>query len=398
MDQTQLQQKIAEYFAKLPADAQAMFSSMNWMKTLENISTKYNFTAEQVQSIGTETTLLLLGIIHPDEYTNFLQTDLGLPEDIQGQLMSEVNMSILNKWRTTLAQTYNQNADEVAEKEYGGAEKLNSIFANLPKEVQDAIANSNYQKELYMIANEEKLSIEQMGKLESATNKVILGMESPDNYEKTIEAELGLAPDKALELSSKINTRVLMSIRNAMKGQAISKPQSVPVAPVRKEPEVPEPTIPKPPYQEARKPITPLVPRQPSPQSATGEDQILNNSGIEVMAENSFPKNLPTTEEAIKEEEAMLGKDGVSIVEPEIKIPTPTIEPTPTMEQETLAGVENPSKSPTHVISGEIPERKANVVRDKFSQPVMNLQGASDQSNPNPANNLHKDPYREPIE
>ena len=42
MNPEELKQKIAEYFAKLPKEAQDVFSSMVWMNTLNEIIAKYN--------------------------------------------------------------------------------------------------------------------------------------------------------------------------------------------------------------------------------------------------------------------------------------------------------------------------------------------------------------------
>ncbi len=239
MEPNDLQNKIAECYAKLPADMQAMFSSMEWMNTLEALSAKYNMNASQIQSLGSETTLLLLGIIHPDQYEDFLKTDLSLPKDTQDKLMADINLGILNKWRGALSNTYEQNTIEESGKAYGGAENLGDKFTALPNETQEAILNSNYQKELYMLATEEKLSIDQMDKLEKATNKILLGIEHPENYEKLLESDLGLAPDKAMELASKINENILKKIRNNLKNETsqkeISTEMDIPLPPYKKE-------------------------------------------------------------------------------------------------------------------------------------------------------------------
>lgn len=397
MDQTQLQQKIAEYFAKLPSDAQTMFASMEWMKTLENLSYKYNLTPQQVENLGTETTLLLLGIVHPEDYTNFLQEELSISQKTRDALLADINLGILNKWRETLSKVYIQNANEIADEVPTPpstpapfavkAPALNTELPPIQKDKEPEIANGQFdsQKELYTIAKEEKLSIEQMGKFEEVTNKIISGTIHPDQYEKMLESELGLTPEKAIELSNKTNEQVLLRMREEMKKAYPPQAQ-------------PEPKIPTPPYKQELKAPAPIAPKPIVPNTATSDDQMFTNSGVEVIQESPIPKNLPTTEAIIKEEEVMLGKDGVDIVEPNIQTPTPPIQTSPTTEQDTLAGIENPSKSKTHIISGEIPERKINVVQDRLSKPTISLQSASDQSPVSTTPTNSKDPYREPIE
>lgn len=82
MDQTQLQQKIVEYYNKLPSDVQTLFSSMNWLKDLEEISKRYSLSEEQKEYLGTETTLVLLGVIDSKEYNKNLEAEISISADL----------------------------------------------------------------------------------------------------------------------------------------------------------------------------------------------------------------------------------------------------------------------------------------------------------------------------
>ncbi len=64
MDKEELQKKIAEYYLKLPKEAQEVFSSMKWLETLKNICEKYSLDENQIKTLGIETSLILLGIVH----------------------------------------------------------------------------------------------------------------------------------------------------------------------------------------------------------------------------------------------------------------------------------------------------------------------------------------------
>lgn len=435
MDQEQLQQKIAEYFAKLPVDAQVMFASQEWMRTLESLSGKYSLTPLQIQTLGTETTLLLLGIVHPDEYAGFLKADLSLSADTQNKLMADINLGILNKWRTLLSETYNKNINEVAEKEYGGEKKLDERFATLPQDVQEAILDSNYQKELYTIANESKLSIDQMGKLEKATNKILLGIEHPDKYASILASELALSNEQALEIASKVNERVLKNIREQLKSHAevhaeidvpmppsannapANQPVVVPIssttfAPLPEVKPIVEPKVVLTPMSELKstptlaeasfmpKPIVePMVQKaevyNTGVQAIAPEKKIFGDSGIEMMPEVIPPANLPTTENVIDKEETMMQKSGVSIMEGDIEVPLPPVQVNAEMEKDTLSGIENPVATTPISMPKVAPSAPLNVIQNKLSNPTVNIQSATDQSLPKMGN---KDPYREPVE
>ncbi len=118
MDQKELQQKIAEYYDKLPSDVQAIFSSMKWLETLETISTKYNLNEKQKETLATETTLLLLSILSPMEYADNLIKELEIAdENIVKNILEEIDSSILKDIAPKLYETYNKNGDELVKKE-----------------------------------------------------------------------------------------------------------------------------------------------------------------------------------------------------------------------------------------------------------------------------------------
>ncbi len=114
MDQEQLQQKIAEYYAKLPNGVQTVFSSMKWLESLESLSTKYNLNESQKSTLGTETMLVLLGIIHLVEYENVLEKELEMPKVQFDKMLIEIDESILRTIRPQLSEAFKKN-NEVAE-------------------------------------------------------------------------------------------------------------------------------------------------------------------------------------------------------------------------------------------------------------------------------------------
>lgn len=116
MDQEQLQQKIAEYYAKLPKGAQTVFSSMKWLESLESLSTKYNLNESQKSTLGTETMLVLLGIIHLVEYENVLEKELEMPKVQFDKMLIEIDESILRTIRTQLSEAFKKNNEVVEEK------------------------------------------------------------------------------------------------------------------------------------------------------------------------------------------------------------------------------------------------------------------------------------------
>src|SRR3989344_953416 len=102
MNKEELQQNIALFYSKLPPNAQALFSSMQWLETLKTISQKYGLNEKQIETLGTETTLVLLGIIHLVEYEEALTNELGLPRNSTDKMVQEIQESIIKEIRPEL--------------------------------------------------------------------------------------------------------------------------------------------------------------------------------------------------------------------------------------------------------------------------------------------------------
>ena len=217
MNQAQLQEQIALYYSKLPPDVQTVFSSMKWMESLQDISKKYDLNEEQIQTLGTETTLVLLGIISLDEYERVLNNELRVEASLLLKMVKEIEESIIKSIRPQLNKVYEIHVESLIEEKYGGVEKLDERFEKLPKEVQEAISESNYQSTLYKIAEKYKLSINQMGALEEATTKVMLSITHPDKYEAELQASINIPKDKITELVADVNEGVLKNIRDILK-------------------------------------------------------------------------------------------------------------------------------------------------------------------------------------
>ena len=240
MDQTKLQQQIALYYSKLSPSMQTMFSSMKWMDTLSDISKKYGLTEEQKATLGTETTLVLLGMIDADEYEKNIAGEVAIPAESMTKMMTEIDESILKSIRPELTTTFQKNALELVEKTYGTKEKLDERFNKLPKEVQEAISESGYQKALYTIASKHNLTIDEMGALEEATTKVMLSLIHPDKYESELQSNINKPKEEIAELAKDVNEGVLKNIREILKSHWGGKEDSssmddeVPIPPYKK--------------------------------------------------------------------------------------------------------------------------------------------------------------------
>ncbi len=319
MDQAQLQKLIAEFYEKLPPTAQEFFGDMAWMETLKNISVMHNLNPIQIEVLGTETTLVLLGIIHLDEYEEIVTKELSLPKELTEKILREIDEKILKTLRPTLQVAYTQNVEDINFLGRGDEqEKVDPRLALLPQNVQQAIANSGYQKKLYEIGSVHKLQISQMAALEDVTVKFLSGAISPTRYESDVALATELPAATIKDIAKEINDTILVSIRQNMQQQesaaasgGLDSDDEVPIppyAPTPIQPKIAEPVkiaditediVPKPPViTEINTPAPVKQPTISMPQSFVG-DKLFGATKIQaVTSDHSTPK-IDTTKDTV---------------------------------------------------------------------------------------------------
>lgn len=215
MDQKELQKQIALYYSKLPADVQAVFAKMEWLETLKKLCEKYVLSNEQIQTLGTETTLLLLGIISVDEYESYVK-NLGLTLENTDKILTEINETVLKEVRPKLDDNFYANAKELAKQQGEIKEELDARFDKLSPDIRQVIMDVGYHTMLYAIAKSNKLDIPKMGILEEVTTSVIVGDLHPDQYEYTLRDKLDLSLEATQKIADEVNTKILKVIREKM--------------------------------------------------------------------------------------------------------------------------------------------------------------------------------------
>jgi hypothetical protein len=234
MTQEELQKTIAEYYLKLPKESQEMFSRMEWLETLKRISIKYGLTEEQTKTLGTETTLILLGITGEMEYGNLLRNELKMASTTLDDMLLEIKRSILGPVASQITDTYQKNAGEEAER--GKIEtELDERFTKLPQEVQKAIIESNYYDNLYTVTKGYNLNVGQMAALEEITNGIIGGTVNASLLEERLRDKVELSEEEIKRMTVDLNEKVLRKIREKMVG--IKKPTETSSSPNKVVPE-----------------------------------------------------------------------------------------------------------------------------------------------------------------
>lgn len=216
MDKEELQKNIALYYSKLPSEAQTIFASMAWLETVRTLSIKFALNEDQTETLATETSLVLLGVIHTEEYAETIKNKLGLVKETGEKLYGEVDALILGNLKPKLNEAFKQNNQTVPTEESLVSSNLDERFASLPADIKQAIDESDYQSSLYQIGQEHKLTIEQIGRLEMYTVDVMLGVTPTDKFENVLRSNLGLQDEQAGTIATQVNEKILKKIRSNM--------------------------------------------------------------------------------------------------------------------------------------------------------------------------------------
>ncbi len=97
----------------------------------------------------------------------------------------------------------------------------------MPKEIENIIRELNYQATLYGIAREHKLSITQMGSLDTTTTNLIIGVIHPNEFENALKKNLGLPEEIITELVNEITEKIFKKIREKLMALHNTQPKKL---------------------------------------------------------------------------------------------------------------------------------------------------------------------------
>ena len=96
-------------------------------------------------------------------------------------------------------------------------QNLKKQFDALPSNVQRAISDANLSIKLQEIVKNNKLMIDQAGKLETETILVLFGLEPLENYVNNLVKKVGLSGTQASVIAHDVNESIFKNIRETLK-------------------------------------------------------------------------------------------------------------------------------------------------------------------------------------
>ena len=242
-------EQINNAFANLSPEKNRAMCEIDIDSIVDEVSKKYKLSQEISDSLNLYTTFVVVNLMTVDDFSKLLAGELLLSEDLAKNIYSDINQMIF-----VVIDEHIQNIKK--EEEFLSQIKLlvfDPSFGNMPQDVQEAIAQSNWRENLYTIAQKHKLTIEQMGILEDITIKVMLGTINPDKYEAELSSKTTIAKEEMSDLVTEVNEGILIKIRELFKRDLESKENEQKVVSSEDD------EIPLPPYATPIKKIEPEI-------------------------------------------------------------------------------------------------------------------------------------------
>ena len=290
-----LEISIAKAKEEMSPDSLAAINAVSWKLILSGINNKY--TPEQIDTLETETELLLCGLINTENYPKELEARMHLHKSEVAILINEIDKLIFKKIQEELEKRLAQGGTSVKPKIDTPSFIFDPVFQNLPKVNQEAISSSKWKEEIYKISKKYNINIEQTGLLEEITTKALAGTIRADQYESEVKSKIGLPDDKSREMVGELNDSVFKKVKELMISYT-NRPKA-PLPPYSKNKEVPLPPIMQ---------VNKLdIKEEPILQQNTKETDPYREHGIEIMSDNVVNKNYAKSE--VKKEEIPLSKN-----------------------------------------------------------------------------------------
>ena len=124
---------IKEQMEKLPAEIRNLFTDPGLGDKILNIGRKNGIiNIEQLGVFQTETNLMMLGLVHPDEYPKELKDRLKIDDIKVDNIINDINTQILSGIREKLKEVYNKVDEPSKDEEEKPTESREELLRKIP--------------------------------------------------------------------------------------------------------------------------------------------------------------------------------------------------------------------------------------------------------------------------
>lgn len=115
---------IEEQIEKLPKEVVTFISSENWEASADEIGSLYNLSREELAAFKNELTLVLVGLTHPDEFSEVIEREVGIKGAVLEALVANVENKIFTQIRPALIEFFEREEATEAESQRLASEQV----------------------------------------------------------------------------------------------------------------------------------------------------------------------------------------------------------------------------------------------------------------------------------
>ncbi len=197
---------ISEHYEKLPSYVRESLEQIHWDEEILAIGKKHGLHIDEMGTLQLETMMVLVGIVHPDEYPKSLQQELHIPKEKIDAIVADVNEKVFKNIREALI-SYITTQDGSRVGEWGGGQTEEELEEKIFKKTGIEIDNSGARNSPAIEAEETSVGIAERSILEHSG----------------VEIEPTINEDKIVNDSANIPDRkeILNELENPQKGGGV---------------------------------------------------------------------------------------------------------------------------------------------------------------------------------
>jgi hypothetical protein len=124
----EIEKIIKEQMEKLPIEVKKLFTDSSLGEKIINIGKKNGLNEGQLAILQTETNLVMLGLVHPDEYSDELKSHLNINDIRADNITNDINTEIMSGIREKIKETY-EKTEESLETEPDWKQNLDFVLS-----------------------------------------------------------------------------------------------------------------------------------------------------------------------------------------------------------------------------------------------------------------------------
>lgn len=159
MDDIQ-KQLIQDQMRKIPKEVRDAIENSDWERVVFNIGREHKLHIDDIDTLSVETILTMIGLEHPKDFYENVQSRANIDTDTMNQIVDEINSRLFSKIRLALQEYYEKlSAGEIMHPEEKQNLKKSGIILDDDEDLDEI---SNQVKEIVSVKENATPSVESL--------------------------------------------------------------------------------------------------------------------------------------------------------------------------------------------------------------------------------------------